>query len=144
MLKVCKQISMTIKPPAKHLPVSPFQCKPVRDNRFVILHVNFKSEEELLIAFDGRSYNYRSKFEAACVPRADGPDCANLRLFPEDKQNMSVAANKQLLFDVLGDSVLQGVIMVMKIQGDLPDEDTVAHEVSEELKALPNVYLDAF
>ncbi len=78
------------------------------------------------------------------MPRADGPDCANLRLFPEDKQNMSVAANKQLLFDVLGDSVLQGVIMVMKIQGDLPDEDTVAHEVLEELKALPSVYLDAF
>ena len=135
---------MTIKPPAKHLPVSPFQCKPVKDNRFVILHVNFKSEEELLIAFDGRTHNYRSKFEAACVPRADGPDCANLRLFPEEKQNMSVAANTQLPFDVLGDSVLQGVIMVMKIQGDLPDEDTVAHEVLEELKALPNVYLDAF
>ena len=75
VVKVCKRISMTIKPPAKHLPVSPFQCKPVRDNRFVILHVNFKSEEELLIAFDGRTYNYRSKFE-----------------------NMSVAANKQLLF----------------------------------------------
>ena len=78
------------------------------------------------------------------MPKADGPDCANLRLFPEDKQNMSVAANKQHLFDVLGNSVLQGVVMVMKIQGDLPDEDTVAHEVVEELKALPNVYLDAF
>ena len=144
MLKVCKRISMTIKPPAKHLPVSPFQCKPVKDNRFVILHVNFKSEEELLIAFDGRTYNYRSKFEAAGVPRAEGSECANLRLFPKDKQNMSVAGNKQHLFDVLGNSVLQGVVMVMKIQGDLPDEDTVAHEVLEELKALPNVYLDAF
>ena len=135
---------MTVKPAAKNLPVSPCECKPVRENRFIILHENVKSEVELLIAFDGRTYNYRIKFDAACVPRAEGPDCANLILFPEDKQNMSVAANKQHLFDVLGDSVLQGVIMVMKIQGDLPDEDTVAHEVLEELKALPKVYLDAF
>ena len=86
VLKVCKRISMTIKPPAKQLSVSPFECKPVRDNRFVILHVNVKSQVELLIAFDGRTYKYRSKFDAAGVPRADDPDCANLRLFPEEKQ----------------------------------------------------------
>jgi hypothetical protein len=130
-----------LQDPAKlHDAVSVFQTKPLGGNRFVVMHVDVVSSTELLVAWDGRTYPYGEKFDAAGVLRSE-----NVRFLPNEFKDISQEATHNKILEVMGAGVLNDVVCNLLIKNEEEaTADSEAAKFLETLKAMPHVYVAGF
>ena len=134
------RMAVTLHPAALVLPLSLWSTNPPGSSRALFVEIEIVTCDKAIFGWDGRTYGFRARFDQALIPRIDN----NLRVLPEDMRDFTVAENGARILDIFGNLVLRDLVCCVRVTGEpLPQEGNVANLVAA-LKALPNLFFDAF
>jgi hypothetical protein len=127
--------------PAMTLPLKIFDCAPIKGS-VITLNIQVQSETEMSIVISGNTWAYKHQFTQVGIgggwanPDAEdkGPYLRTLKDLDMTKQE-----DKETLFKVLGEGVLNDLALRVQVEGDIEDDSAVA-EFIDQLKCLPNLH----
>ncbi|CAK0799479.1 unnamed protein product [Prorocentrum cordatum] len=128
-------ISTTMITDAGPPPLSILQAPPPFSNRIVMASVDIVDANTVVLAWDGRTYPFREKFDVAGLPRV----ADNLRVLPEDMTDMSNPTNYAFALNVFN-SVLENVVCHITIPWDTVPQDGKVLELLTEISDKTNIF----
>ena len=140
------QLTCEIEEPQQELALSVFSVEPPRGRGYLICELDVVSSTEMIAGWTGhRTYSYRSLFDLAQVPRP-AQDPGNWRILPVHRRDFSTASNRQFLKDIFGRLVLHNVVCCVRVKHseDAGESTSPVSEMLAELRAMPNLFFDAF
>ena len=136
------QVQSVCHVPARTLPLDPFSVKMPSGNRFLVASLEILSDTEAIVAWEGRTYPYRQRFDAMDIPREADSD---LRVLAETKRNLEDGTTTAFILRVFGAGVLRNLLVNVRVLGEVvPSDGSVAADLLTALGQQPNIYLDAF
>ena len=127
--------------PQKDLPLSPFTVMPPTGNHVLVAVLQVVDDETVVIAFEGRTYGYRARLDAAGIPLV--PD-SNLRVLAVGKRDVTEPENRAFIENVFEASVFRKLAVCLRLTGEKPATDTAAAEMINALSKKSYVYVNAF
>ena len=130
-------ITTQVNAAKKILPKSVFSFWPAWGNRFYKSEIEVVDEDSAIVAFDGRTYDIRARFEDMDYDRPAG----NLRVLKQEYRDMRQQENVQLVLQSYGDAVLKGSVCALQIINEEAATDGSATKTMiDEVRALPSVH----
>ena len=124
---------------------SPFCVQPPYGVQNLSCDLQVISDNDLLAAWDGKTYGYRVRFEAVGIPRAAGSEAKNLRLLPQDRRDVSKPSNVDFLLEVFGGAVLRDAVVCVRLREDhVASANSPVGRALDRLRALPSLHWDVF
>jgi hypothetical protein len=133
-----ERVQKTCHAPAGRLPLSVFGVSPPSGHRVLLADVEVVDDDHVIVAWSGRTYSFRTRFDMLEIPLQDG-----MRILNEDQRNVGSARTVELIERVFGDGVLRDAVVNVRIDGE-PREGTVVHAFVQTLLAKPNLFFDSF
>lgn len=134
------KMALTLHPPALVLPLSLWSTNPPGGSRALMVEIEIVDETHAIVAFDGRTYVFRARFDQALIPRVQG----DLRLLPEELRDFAVVENRERILQIFGKLVLRDLVCCVRVTGvALPATGAVADMIAS-LKTKPNLFFEAF
>ena len=124
--------------------MTPFSVQPPWGSQNVVCHLQVLNDDDVVVAWDSRTYPYRQRFDAAGIGRPAG-DAKNMRLLPEHRRNMKVADNKAFLLRVFGSEVLRDAVVNLKVRDESNCRSgSPVEALLRDLRGRPSVHYNAF
>ena len=134
------RMSVTLELPKLVLPLSLWDTNPPGSNRALIVEIEIVSKDTAIVAWDGRTYGYRARFDQALIPRIQD----NLRVLPENMRDLTVDATREHVLNIFGNLVLRDLVCCVRVTGQALPEDGPVTDLIATLKAKPHLFFDAF
>ena len=137
-----QRIQKQCLPSARELPINPFSTKMPTGNNFMVATVEVIDKNNAIVAWDGRTYPYRERFDVSEISRQEN---TNLRILNETQRDLRDEENYARVVQAFGDTVLRNVFINLRVIGEnADDEDSPCFKLLAELKEMPSVFWEAY
>ena len=130
--------------PTMKLPLKVFECAPVKGG-IITLNIQVQSETEMSIVISGSAtWAYRNQFAQSGIGGGwENPDAEDKGLYLRTLKDLDVTKieDKEKLFHVLGDGVLNDLALRVFVEGEI-EENSAVSDFIDELKSLPNLHFE--
>ena len=138
---VYTRIPATLHDPAADLPMHVFSVAPPTGFNALKVEVEVVDGDSVVLAWEGRTYVYRQRFQVAGIPLV--PEF-NVRVLPQERRDVSDPANLDFVQDVFGNAVLRNAVSCITWTGEDIEDDSPVARLRTALMARRNLFLDAF
>ena len=117
-----------------------WETNPPGSSRAMMVEIEVLDQDQAIVAWDGRTYGYRARFEEAQIPRVQD----NLRVLPEHMRDFTQAENRETVLGIFGNAVLRDLVCNVRVTGEPVTADGAVKDLIADLKAKPNLFFEAF
>ncbi|CAK0884111.1 unnamed protein product [Prorocentrum cordatum] len=106
------------------------------DQKILLAVLEFVTDASVAISITGRTYVFRSRFDAAGIPLNEADSAERARVIND--HSVATQSDLDMLLAIFGNAVLKGHAVLVKAVNK-PAEDSAAHRFQEALKDLPSI-----
>ncbi|CAK0895135.1 unnamed protein product [Prorocentrum cordatum] len=106
------------------------------DQKILLAVLEFATDASVAISITGRTYVFRSRFDAAGIPLNEADSAERARVIND--HSAATQSDLDMLLAIFGNAVLKGHAVLVKAVNK-PAEDSAAHRFQEALKDLPSI-----
>ena len=137
-----QRIQKTFAQTSREWPLNLFATKMPTGIRFLVASIEVVDDEHAIVAWEGRTYPYRQRFDQQEISREEDTD---LRILSESQRDLSIGSNYNRALDSFGNGVLRNLIVNLRMVGDIdPADGSAVYNFVEELRNRPNIFFEAF
>ena len=130
-----------LQPASRQLPLSIFQVAPPGSVRALLVEVEVLDDSSVVIAWTGKTFDYRQRFNTAGVPRCENGD---MRLLQESRRDVGQPDNVAFILSIFEGAVFRSHVCAVKVTGVEPPADSAAALFLQTLKDKDYIYVDAW
>ena len=137
------RVRACVATPSRALAKSIWIAKPPSGNTVVVCDVQVESGESAILAWHGRTWEFRSEFNDVGIPLCE--EAKRFRLLPEANRLLSLPENVDFVNGIFGAHVLKDAFVNLRIsdEKDAAAGSAVASFLGV-LKSRPNIFVDAW
>ena len=139
IVKDFNQVKKECKPESSVLPRSIFSVPPPAGTHLCVATLEAANDEKTGIAWEGRTYAYRQRFDLAGVTRND-----NMRILAVGNRDMSIEANRDKGISIFEEEVKRQAATSLRITGVAPKGDSPVAALLDTLKGKPYIFVNQF